>query len=227
MTPIAPPSGAEMMTITIDSIVARWTDPSRRPLFKGELIHIDGDTVCRCAQGDILHLAGWADERLASVDQSEADAAVAALLGISRAHSILLRNVNDSADGCPQDVLVAPERVLGPHAHLVLAFWHHLDAMTADDWGRVTAAMAAGTAAWTTRDIAWDAAEAAARDSARDSARDAGAAVWAAAMAAGAAAWASNEIQGHEHLAARERPLVFLPMFGLTINDLSATQEAS
>lgn len=53
------------MDITIDSVVARWSDPVSRPLFKGRLIDIsaDGD-VCRCAQGEILHLAGWDDERL-------------------------------------------------------------------------------------------------------------------------------------------------------------------
>lgn len=222
-----------MMTLTIPAIVARWSDPSRRPLFKGQLIDISPDgTVCRCAQGDILHLAGWSDERLAQANQFEADAAVAALLGISRTHSVLLRHINDSADGCPQDVLTAPERVLGPHAHLVLAFWRHLDTMTEDDWLRVVVAVkdapedAAKAATWAARD-AWDAWNTAKTGWDALNASDAGwtparAAAWDATVGTREAAWAaaaaSNEIQGHEHLAA---PLVFLPMFGLTINDLS------
>lgn len=219
------------MDISIDSIVARWADPSRRPLFKGSLIDIpsDGGDVCRCAQGDILHLAGWDDERLASVDQSQADAEVAALLGISRAHSILLRQVNDHADGCPQDVLAAPERVLGSHARLVLAFWRHLDTMTAEDWRHVAAAAgdASEDAVWSATRAASEVAGATAGATAMDAA---GAAAWNAAKdatgdavrsATRAAAMASNEIQGHEIFAAQGRPLVFLPMFGLTINGLS------
>lgn len=220
-----------MTHITIEIIVARWSDPARRPLFKGSLIHMDGDTVCRCAQGDILHLAGWSDWQLADTPQPKADAEVAALLGISRAHSILLRHVNDRADGCPQDVLAAPEKILGQHAQLVLAFWRHMDTLTAEDWRRVAAA---GDAIG---DAAWDAAEAAIKNApraaaragawvtARAAAREArAAAVVAAKDVAWAAAKATNEIQGHEHLAEQGRPLVFLPMFGLTINDLSTTQ---
>ena len=59
--------------------------------------------------------------------QSTADAEVAKLLGISRGHAILLRIINDKKDGCPQDVLAAPEKVLGPHTNLVLAFFRHID----------------------------------------------------------------------------------------------------
>lgn len=212
-----------MTHITIENIVARWSDPASRPLFKGRLIDIspDGD-VCRCAQGDILHLAGWSDSRLAEASQFEADAKVAALLGISHAHSILLRHVNDRADGCPQDVLMAPEKILGPHAHLVLAFWRHMDAMTVEDWRRVAAAGdAIGAAAWVTAgDAIKNAPRYAARSAAWATARAAARAARAAAHGAGDAAWAAakatNEIQGHEHLAT----LVFLPMFGLTIDDL-------
>lgn len=213
-----------MMTISIDSIVARWTDPSRRPLFKGGLVDISPDgTVCRCAQGDILHLAGWSDGRLASADQSQADAEVAALLGISRTHSVLLRYINDDADGCPQDVLAAPEKILGPHARLVLAFWHHLDTMTADDWHRVAVAW---TTAWTAgrvtaRDVAWTTPGIVARDVTCTSVRTVCSAKDAAYAARNAAA-AANEIQGHEIFAERGWPFVFLPMFDLTIDDLRA-----
>jgi hypothetical protein len=86
---------------------------------------------------------------------------------------VLLRVVNDCQDGCPQDVLRAPEKVLGDQAERLLAFGRHLDRMTADDWRKA--------------DAAWAAAGAAARAAARAAA---GAAAWAAAgAAAGAAAW--------------------------------------
>lgn len=202
-----------MSTITIDTIVARWTNPTSRPLFKGALISDDG---CRCAQGDILHLAGWSDDQLRSTKQWRADCAVADILGISRAYAVLLRNVNDCADGCPQNVLTAPQLVLGEHAPLVLAFWRHLDGMTDGDW---EGAKTARTAAWAAaRTAAADAAADAAGDAAADAARTA---AWAATWdAAGDAARATAEIQGHILLAERGRDLFFLPMFGLTIDRL-------
>lgn len=122
--------------------VARWTDPKRRPLFRGSLIDPDG---CKCAQGDVLAACGWTDKQLRALAQEQADTETMKLLGISRAHTILLRAVNDKTDGCPQDVLSAPEKVLGKHARLLLAFWRHLDAMTPEMW-----------------DAAWDAVRAAA-----------------------------------------------------------------
>jgi hypothetical protein len=145
-------------TITIDAIVARWRGADR-PLFKGTLITPDGPdgNVCRCAQGDVLHVAGYTDHDLYAMSQHDADKSVAKLLGISVAHSILLRNINDKHDGSPQDVLAHPEKLIGPNAPLVLAFWKHLDTMTKADWfklyerspyrGPWTAAEAAETAA--------------------------------------------------------------------------------
>jgi hypothetical protein len=202
-----------MTAITIDTLVARWSDPASRPLFKGNLISTDekGET-CYCAQGDVLHLAGWSDDRLLNVDQDDADRAVADLLGISRAHAVLLRRVNDSQDGCPEDVLRAPEKVLGDQAQRVLALWRRLDAMSNEDWRRV---IAAWTAAW---DTAGDAARDAAEDAAGDAARDAAwtAARDAARTAARAAAMASNEIQGAAIMKERGQAFFFLPTFGIS-----------
>ena len=139
----------------IEAVVARWSDPTRRPLFKGSLIDdTPPEGPCYCAQGDLLrHEGGWSDDDLRNAEQTKADAVVAELLGISRAHSVLLRLINDRADGCPQDVLRAPEKVLGDQAQLVLTFWRRFDDMTPGDWA------AAGDAA---RAAAWGAAVAAA-----------------------------------------------------------------
>ena len=124
------------MKVTIDSMVRRWKS-AKRPLFKGALIDDDG---CKCAQGDTLACCGYTDEQLRAMDQADADRETARRLGISVAHSILLRQVNDKADGCPQDVLEHPAKVLGPHANLVLAFWRHLDRMTGKQWDAARAA---------------------------------------------------------------------------------------
>jgi hypothetical protein len=140
------------------------------------------------------------------MDQEDADRKTAELLGISRAHAILLRRVNDSMPGAPTCVLKEPEKVIGDRAQTVLAFWRHLDCMTADDWKKVDAARAAAVAA------AGDAARAAAGDAAGDAAWDA---AWdAARAAAGDAAGATNEIQGAAIMRERGQPFFFLPIFG-------------
>jgi hypothetical protein len=51
-----------------------------------------------------------------------------------------LRSVNDSVDGAPSIVLTNPEKILGDQAHIVLAFWLHLDGMTEKDWAAARAA---------------------------------------------------------------------------------------
>jgi hypothetical protein len=182
------------MTLTVTELLARW--PSDIP-FKGELISDDG---CMCAQGQVLHyIGGMSPNDLRSIEQTEADRKTAELLGISRAHAVLLRRVNDSMPGAPTCVLTEPEKVLGDQARRVLAFWWYLDAMTAEDWRKVEAAGAAAwAAAWAEGDAAWDAAWAAG----------------AAAGAAGAAAGATNEIQGAAVMRDRGEPFYFLPMFG-------------
>ena len=173
----------EMKNVTIESIVERWTG-LERPLFKGKLIDADG---CKCAQGDALFCAGYTDAELRSMDQRKADKETARILGISITHSVLLRSVNDEQGGCPQLVLSNPEQIIGGKAPLLIAFWFHLDNMSAAAWD------AAGAAAW-------DAARAAA-----------GAAAGAAARAA---AWASSEIQGMDILEKDGRKPYFLAFFG-------------
>ena len=193
-----------MNPVTIPQLIARWSDPAARPLFKGKLID---DTGCRCAQGDILHLAGWSDAQLVDADQSEADQAVAELLGISRFQSALLRLINDRQDGQPQEVLTDPSSVLGDTAPTLLAFGRHIDRMTPGQW------VTAGAASWVVvrtaaRAAVWDAAKAAVRTAAWATA---GAAAW---RAAGATAGAACEIQGAAILRANGRPFFFLPLFG-------------
>lgn len=214
---------------TIADLIARWNTDEGRP-FKGNLIDRDAyeaapDNIgCMCAQGQVLHLVGgWSHERLHTEDQVRADAKTAQLLNISRAHAVLLRTVNDRADGAPAIVLTDPGSVLGDQWSKLLDFWWHLDGLTADQWA--AARTAAGTDAWATaRAAAWAAAWTAARAAARTAAGDAaGDAAWAAAWdaawaaagdAAGAAAGASYEIQGAEILRGDGKPFFFLPAFG-------------
>jgi hypothetical protein len=221
-----------MNTDLINTIVARWNDPNRRPLFKGNLIDKDD---CMCAQGDILHNeCGWSFEKLKSVEQKEADSEIAKALGISVAHAVLLRQINDKADGAPGIVITNPELFLGDQSFRILKFWHHIDRMTKEDW---SAWISAWTAAWRSGEIsAWTAAKDSARSAAGSAAGiAAGIAAWTAAKdsarsAAGIAAWtaakdsarseaesvaesaegATNEIQG----ASKLDKFFFLPFFG-------------
>jgi hypothetical protein len=109
-----------------------------------------------CAQGQALHfLGGMTADDLRQIEQAEADKRVAELFGISLAHAVLLRIVNDGSPGAPSVVIRDPAKVLGDQAHIVLAFWRHLDRMTTKDWAAagdaawVAAWAAAGDAAWT------------------------------------------------------------------------------
>jgi hypothetical protein len=207
--------------MTIAELLAGW--PTDIPM-KGRLIDSEG---CMCAQGQVLHyIGGMTPDDLRRIEQTEADRKTAELLGISRAHAVLLRHINDNVPGAPTCVLIEPEKVLGDQAQRVLAFWRHLDRMTAGDWLKMNAARAAArAAAWdaaasAAADAAWDAARAAAGDAARAAAW---AAAWdAAGAAAGAAAWAAagdaagatNEIQGAAVMRERGQPFISLPMFG-------------
>jgi hypothetical protein len=233
---------------TISEIITRWDAGDDKP-YKGSLIdwkayEAEPDSLgCMCAQGQVLHLIGGRSfDDLRNMQQQEADKQTAALLNISRAHAILLRNVNDSVDGAPSIVLTDPGKVLGDQWSKLLDFWWHLDQMTAKDWdaawaaawaaARAAAGDAAGDAAWAAagdaaRAAAWAAAWAAARAAAWAAARAAagdaaGDAAWAAAGdAAGAAAWAAaREIQGAAIFRAAQRPFYFLPLFGFA--DLDA-----
>jgi hypothetical protein len=214
----------------ITDLLARWQTDEGKP-YKGSLIDFDAyeaapDNIgCMCAQGQALHLlAGWTPDRLRDVKQAEADAATARLLNISRAHAILLRQVNDTTDGAPAIVLTDPGKVLGDQWSKLLDFWWRLDGMTAKQWAAARAA--AWDAAWdAARAAAWDAAWAAARDAARAAAGDAArVAAWdAAGDAARAAAWdaarASSEIQGASVLRRDSKPFFFLPAFGFASPD--------
>ena len=199
-----------MTTVTCDSLRTRWNDPNSRPLFKGSLIDESG---CCCAQGDVLRLCGMSDDNLRQMSQERADREVADKLGISLFHSILLRKVNDSQDGCPANVLLFTNAglgsVLGPSWRSVIAFGEHMSKMTDAQWA----------AAWdAARDAARAAAWAAARAAAGAAAGDA-AAAWAAAGAAagdaaGAAAWAAaGELVGWTKMTTEP---YFLKFFGIT-----------
>jgi hypothetical protein len=190
--------------MALSELLERWDSGEGKP-YKGSLIdwaayEADPTNIgCMCAQGQVLHLlAGWSPKKLSNTEQGKADREVAKQLNISIAHSILLRSINDKADGAPSVVLTHPQKILGDQAQTLLAFWLHLDRMKAADWKKVTAA----------RDAAGDAAWAAARDAARDAA-------WAAAWdAAWAAAYAASEIQGARIMREKGQPFFFLPMFG-------------
>jgi hypothetical protein len=191
---------------SIAELIARWDANEGKP-YKGSLIDwdsYDGEgeppLSCMCAQGQVLHVyGGWEPRKLRDTEQSQADLETAKLLNISRAHAILLRNVNDKTDGAPSVVLTDPGKVLGDQWSKLLDFWWAFDQFTGADWQKVVAARAAagaaaraaaGAAAWA---AAWAAARAAARDAAR------------------AAAW---EIMGFDLLGQRGRDVFFLPMFG-------------
>jgi hypothetical protein len=220
---------------TVNELLDYW--PGSIP-FKGKLVSSDGS--CMCAQGQVLHFLDHVPaEGLRDYSQTKADKRVSQILGISRAHSILLRIVNDNWDGAPACVIRNPEQVLGDQSFVVLAFWRHFDRMTPAAWEAAWEAAwkAARTAAWkaaeaAARKAAWKAAEAAAREAAWKAAwtaagEAAGEAAWTAAWtaageaawkaarkAAWTAAWASNEIQGAAFMRANGQPFFFLPLFG-------------
>ena len=211
---------------TLTELINRWNTDEGKP-YKGILIDMDAynedptNPGCMCAQGQAMHLiGGWTPERLNFLGQSDADIETAKLLGISRAHAVLLRITNDKADGAPAVVLTDPGAILGDQWSKLLDFWWHLDGMSAA--ARAAASAAARDAA---RDAAEDAAWYAAEDAAVDAARDAagaaagGAAGGAARTAAWDAAGASNEIQGAEILRRNGKPFFFLPIFGFASPD--------
>ena len=177
--------------MTIDNLIARWQTDEGKP-FKGYLIDYasykeDPDNMgCMCAQGQVLHLlGGFEPDVLRDARQEWADKATAKLLNISRAHAVLLRIVNDKADGAPAVVLTDPGKVLGDRWGKLLDFWWHLDGMTRNQWN-------AAWDAWASADDAQADAQAAARDAARAAAGD----------AAQAAAWDAQEKQLRAMLAA-------------------------
>jgi len=196
---------------TVEELLDYW--PGNIP-FKRSLVSEDGS--CMCAQGQALHfLDGMSAEDLRNLEQAKADKRIAELFGISRAHAVLLRIVNDRQDGAPSSVIRNPEQVLGDQAHAVLAFWRHLDRMTAKDWAAAKAAAVAAALAAARPDAAKAAAKAAAGSAAGSVAvAAAGIAAAAAGDAVMAAASATHEIQGAAVMRAKGVSFFFLPLFG-------------
>jgi hypothetical protein len=220
--------------MNIQPLIDRWQTDEGKP-YKGTLIDMDAynadprDPGCMCAQGQVLHHAGWDAYSLHHVEQDYADSEVARLLNISEAHAVLLRIVNDRADGAPAVVLTDPGAVLGGQWSKVLDFWWPLDTMTKAAWEDAQAAE--WEAAWEDAQAAeweasWEIAQAAAGVAALEAAGGAALAValavaQAAAQAASlpdaqAATW---EIQGAEIMRREGRPFYFLPIFGFASPD--------
>lgn len=199
-------------------LLARWNSDEGKP-YKGMLIdweayEADPDNIgCMCAQGQVLSLAGgWNPQRLRNTDQTKADSETAKLLNISRAHAILLRNVNDNAAGAPSIVLTHPGLVLGDQWSKLLDFWWMFHCYEAKDWKRVVSGATGRTAAGVA-----GAAAGVAAGAARVAAAVAGAT---GRTAAGAAAEAAGgEIQGFQLPSMRGRGVFFLPMFGINSLD--------
>ena len=128
----------------IEQIVSFWKNENNIP-FKGALVSFfeiergKEPVACMCAQGQVLYkLDSWEPEDLVIVDQFDADQKVAELLGISVAHSILLRTINDTQKGAPSDVLTNPEKYLGVHYQKVLDFWTRIDNLTVTQLGTIS-----------------------------------------------------------------------------------------
>ena len=204
--------------ITLESICKRW-DGAERPLFKGKLID---DKGCCCAQGDVLRVYGYTDEELREMTQAKADWEVAKILNISTTHSILLRHINDKKDGCPQDVLRNPSKILGPEADSILKLWTWAGQQKDVDHADVADAAYAADAA----DAAYAAYVAAGADAADAAyAADAADAAYAAYVAAGADRFyrrirgATLEIIAHKKL----NKFYFLPKLGFnSLEDIKA-----
>ena len=195
------------MTATITDLLDRWNNDEGKP-YKGCLIDVKAydpdhpnNIGCMCAQGQVLNIiGGWGFDKLNNSAQSDADTEVAKLLNISRAHSILLRQINDSVSGAPSTVLTSPVDVLGDQWSKILDFFVYLDGMDRAAWN------ASRDAAWNASRgaagaAAWNASRAAARNAARDT------------------ALATNEIQGAETIRAEGKEFFFLPLFGFPTPD--------
>jgi hypothetical protein len=111
-------------------IVNFWTTTGVIP-FKGKLISKNADGTCvMCAQGQVLLRNGYSEEALFEMGISKADKETARILGISVAHSVFLRHINDGEEGSPQEVLTNPGKYLGLNWEKVLDFWFYFDTLT-------------------------------------------------------------------------------------------------
>lgn len=205
--------------------IARWDTDEGKP-FKGTLIDWKSyggagdeppkDIGCMCAQGQVLHvIGGWTPESLWNADQSTADEETAKLLNISRAHAILLRIINDSADGAPSIVLTDPSKVLGDQWGKLLDLWWALDQFDRPKWDEVI--KGSKDMSWFHQNTAQIAAEEAVispcfRHTASDVVRTAIRLLYLRYAAELVAHYASWEIQGFEKLG--KKRMFFLPMLG-------------
>jgi hypothetical protein len=204
--------------MNIQPLIDRWQTNEGKP-YKGRLIDMDAydadptNPGCMDAQGQVLHYAGWDADQLNHAVQKEADREVAKLLNISNSHAILLRIINDAADGAPATVLTDPGAVLGDQWSKVLDLWWYLDAMS------FAASQVARGAGWAT---AWEASRRSSWEASRRSSWEASA-VAASQVARGAGwatAWAASwEIQGAEIMRRDGKPFYFLPSFGFASPD--------
>jgi hypothetical protein len=103
--------------VNIQDIIARWTGPDA-PRFATYTL-FDENTCTHCAQGDVLHVAGFSDDELMRTTQEEAEEAVARVLGITRFEAAMLAAVNDSGRS-PADFLRNPAAMLGTHGEFAL-----------------------------------------------------------------------------------------------------------
>jgi len=212
---------------TIQEIISGWDRDDGTP-YKGGKIDLDAYAAnpknmgCMCAQAQVLFLTREATaQEIAKMYQTHLDMLSAKKLNISRAHSILLRIVNDKPDGIPSIVLTDPGKVLGNQWNKLLDMWWLFDNYTAGEWRNVIDARNAArdvvgvvsSARNAAREAVGEASARAAWSAAGGSARDAsGGALWPAAREA--AEGASSEIQGHKLMVERDQKPFFLPMFG-------------
>jgi hypothetical protein len=112
-------------------IVSYWETQRVIPC-KGKLISKDDNgNVCMCAQGQALHIVGgYTEKQLFEMGTNISDKETARILGISLAHSILLRLINDKCKGSPQEVLSNPAKYLGPNLEQVLELWKYIDTLS-------------------------------------------------------------------------------------------------
>jgi hypothetical protein len=134
-----------MTTISsLQGLVNSWLDGTNIP-YKGSLYNRDlpeardNPLACMCAQGQALWLFDDRDTTsLSHMNQGSADREFASLCNISRAHSILVRYVNDFPAYSNKDLaytLMNPGRILGPNWSKLLDFWWYLEHdMGYGDW---------------------------------------------------------------------------------------------
>jgi hypothetical protein len=232
----------------IRNIINGWQTGELWP-HKGALIGAENHVNSMDAHGQILHfVGGWSFKRLRNEDEADTyqtiDKAVAKLLNISRAHSMLLRHINygehfdsyyyyhyvdyNHEEDLPA-VFTAPGVILGKQWSKILDFWWLLDSCTAEDWAHIEKIR--DDCGWAAQKEAecfvWDAAIRACGEVAARWAKDA---TWGfirdmqdndEEVPSGIAENAVLEIQGYDVFAQQSCKPFFLPMFGIkTLDDI-------